>query len=121
DGPPARHQEHPRMIPELGQIALILALLLAVMQGVLPLVGAWIGSKPLMSVARPAAAGQFVFVALAFAILAYAFFTFNFSVAYVAQNSNLTLPWYYRIAAVWGAHEGSMLMWVFILALWTVA
>ncbi len=109
------------MIPELGQLALVLALLLAAVQSILPLLGAWVGSRPLMAVARPAAAGQFVFVALAFLALTYAFLTFDFSVAYVAQNSNLTLPWYYRIAAVWGAHEGSLLLWILILNLWTVA
>ncbi|HEX7339219.1 MAG TPA: heme lyase CcmF/NrfE family subunit [Rhodanobacteraceae bacterium] len=109
------------MIPELGQLALILALLLAIVQGVLPLIGAWKNSAPLMAVARPAAAGQFVFVGLAFLALTYAFLTHDFSVAYVAQNSNLTLPWYYQVAAVWGAHEGSMLLWMLILAVWTVA
>ncbi|HET6586145.1 MAG TPA: cytochrome c biogenesis protein CcsA, partial [Oleiagrimonas sp.] len=109
------------MIPELGQLALILALLLSAVQAILPLLGAWSGSRPLMAVARPAAAGQFVFVGLSFLALTYAFLTYDFSVAYVAQNSNLTLPWYYRIAAVWGAHEGSMLLWILILNVWTVA
>lgn len=109
------------MTPELGQIALILALLLALAQGVLPLIGAWNGSRALMSVARPAAAGQAVFVALAFGLLTWAFLSFDFSVQYVADNSNLALPWYYRVAAVWGAHEGSLLLWIFILNLWTLA
>ncbi|EQD70587.1 cytochrome c-type biogenesis protein CcmF [mine drainage metagenome] len=71
--------------------------------------------------ARPAAAGQFVFVALAYAVLTHAFLVNDFSVAYVAQNSNLTLPWYYRLSAVWGAHSGSLLLWVMILNLWTLA
>ncbi|HET6631148.1 MAG TPA: heme lyase CcmF/NrfE family subunit [Rhodanobacteraceae bacterium] len=109
------------MIPELGQFALILALLLALAQGVLPLVGAWRGNSRLMAVARPAVAGQAVFVLLAFVILAWAFLTHDFSVAYVAQNSNLQLPWYYCITAVWGAHEGSMLLWVSILNVWMLA
>ncbi|RUL66246.1 heme lyase CcmF/NrfE family subunit [Dyella dinghuensis] len=109
------------MTPELGQLALILALLLALAQSILPLVGAWRGNNALMAVARPAAAGQAVFVALAFFILVWAFVHFDFSVQYVADNSNLQLPWYYRIAAVWGAHEGSMLLWVLILNVWTVA
>jgi cytochrome c-type biogenesis protein CcmF len=109
------------MIPELGQLALILAMLLAVAQGVLPIIGAWRGNATLIAVARPAAAGQFVFVALAMGILIHAFLTFDFSVGYVATNSNLALPWYYRVAAVWGAHEGSMLLWVFILNVWTLA
>ena len=105
------------MTPELGQLALILALLLALAQGVLPLLGAWRGNGALMAVARPAAAGQAVFVALAFGVLSWAFLHFDFSVRYVADNSNLALPWYYRLAAVWGAHEGSLLLWIFILNL----
>jgi cytochrome c-type biogenesis protein CcmF len=109
------------MTPELGQLALILAMLLALAQGVLPLIGAWRGNRALIAVARPAAAGQAVFVAAAFFILVSAFLHFDFSVRYVADNSNLALPWYYRIAAVWGAHEGSLLLWIFILNLWTVA
>jgi cytochrome c-type biogenesis protein CcmF len=109
------------MTPELGQLALILALLLALAQGVLPLLGAWRGNGALMAVARPAAAGQAVFVAMAFGVLSWAFLHFDFSVRYVADNSNLALPWYYRLAAVWGAHEGSLLLWIFILNLWTVA
>ncbi|MGB3460984.1 MAG: heme lyase CcmF/NrfE family subunit [Rhodanobacter lindaniclasticus] len=109
------------MTPELGQLALILALLLALAQGVLPLLGAWRGNRALMAVARPAAAGQAVFVAFAFGILVWAFVHFDFSVQYVADNSNLELPWYYRVAAVWGAHEGSLLLWILILNVWTVA
>ncbi len=109
------------MLPELGQFALILALLLALTQCVLPLVGAWKNSAALIAVARPAVAGQFVFVALAFGVLTYAFLTQDFSVAYVAQNSNLALPWYYRFSAVWGAHEGSLMLWILILNIWTLA
>jgi len=109
------------MIPELGQLALILALLLSFAQFALPIIGAQIGNRALMNVARPAVAGQAVFVALAFAILTYAFITQDFSVKYVAYNSNLHLPWYYRFSAVWGAHEGSLLLWVLILNVWTVA
>ena len=109
------------MIPELGQLALILAFLLALVQGVLPLIGAWRGNRALMAVARPAAVGQAVFVVIAFCILTWAFLNFDFSVQYVADNSNSALPWYYRIAAVWGAHEGSLLLWILILNLWTVA
>ncbi|EIM01234.1 c-type cytochrome biogenesis protein CcmF [Rhodanobacter thiooxydans] len=109
------------MTPELGQLALILALLLALAQSILPLLGAWRGNHALMAVARPAAAGQAVFVAMAFGILAWAFLRFDFSVQYVADNSNLALPWYYRFAAVWGAHEGSLLLWILILNVWTVA
>jgi len=109
------------MTPELGQLALVLAFLLAIAQGVLPLLGAWRGNRALMAVARPAAAGQAVFVAMAFLVLVWAFLHFDFSVQYVADNSNLALPWYYRIAAVWGAHEGSLLLWILILNMWAVA
>ena len=109
------------MTPELGQFALILALLLSALQGALPIIGAWRDSKPLMATARSLAIGQFVFVAIAFGILTYAFLVQDFSVAYVAQNSNLELPWWYRFPAVWGAHEGSLLLWVLILDLWTLA
>jgi len=109
------------MIPELGQFALILALLLAAAQCVLPILGASRGNAALIAVARPAVAGQAVFVVLAFGALTYAFLQQDFSVAYVAQNSNLALPWYYRFSAVWGAHEGSLLLWILILNLWSVA
>ncbi len=109
------------MLPELGQFALILALLLALAQCVLPLLGAWRGNPALIATARPIATGQFVFVTLAFGVLSCAFLTQDFSVAYVAQNSNLALPWYYRFSAVWGAHEGSLLLWVLILNVWTFA
>ncbi len=109
------------MIPELGQMALILALLLASVQALFPLLGAWRGSSALMRMARPAVAGQFVFVVLAYAVLTHAFLVNDFSVRYVAENSNLTLPWYYRFSAVWGAHAGSLLLWVLILNVWTLA
>ncbi len=109
------------MIPELGQLALILALLLAAAQCILPLIGAQTGNRALIATSRPIVAGQAVFVVLAFAILTYAFLTQDFSVKYVALNSNLRLPWYYRFSAVWGAHEGSLLLWVLILNVWTVA
>ncbi|OJY97641.1 MAG: c-type cytochrome biogenesis protein CcmF [Lysobacterales bacterium 63-13] len=109
------------MLPELGQFALILALLLSAVQFVLPIIGAHSGDRALMAVARPAAAGQLVFVALAFGILTWAFMSQDFSVAYVAQNSNLLLPWYYRFSAVWGAHEGSLLLWILIINIWTIA
>ena len=109
------------MNPELGQVALILALLLSGLQCVLPIIGAWRGSKPLMATARSLAIGQFVFVALAFGILMWSFWTNDFSVAYVAQNSNLSLPWFYKLSAVWGAHEGSLLLWMLILNGWTLA
>ncbi|HEY4338316.1 MAG TPA: heme lyase CcmF/NrfE family subunit [Steroidobacteraceae bacterium] len=109
------------MIPELGLLALILALCLALVQASLPLVGAWRGDRRWMGLARPAAWGQLTFLVFSFACLAHAFLTDDFSVAYVAQNSNSTLPWYYKFSAIWGAHEGSLLLWVLILAGWTSA
>ena len=109
------------MIPELGHFALVLALSLAICQGVMPLLGAHRGDAPLMSVARPAALGQFVFVVIAFMCLAYAFLTSDFSVLYVANNSQLALPDHYKFSAIWGAHEGSLLLWILILSAWTVA
>jgi len=109
------------MIPEIGQFALILALALAVCQTVLPLVGAHRGDVAMMNVGRSAAAGQFVFVAVAFGCLTWAFITSDFSVLYVANHSQLSLPTLYKVSAVWGAHEGSLLLWIFVLATWTVA
>jgi len=109
------------MIPELGQFALVLALILALTQGTLPLVGAARGMPSWMNLARPAAQGQFVFIAIAFGCLTYSFVNNDFSVLYVASNSNSGLPLQYRIAAVWGGHEGSLLLWVLMLSLWTMA
>ena len=109
------------MLPELGQIALILALLVAALQAVLPLVGAQRGIASWIAIARPAAFAQLALVASSFAILAYAFVTQDFSVKYVATNSNSLLPMVYRYTAVWGAHEGSLLLWALILAIWTAA
>ncbi len=109
------------MIPELGHFALILALLLATLLGTLPLVGAQRGIAAWMALARPLAAGQFLFIAFAFGCLAYSFVANDFSVVNVATNSNSQLPLEYRIAATWGSHEGSMLLWVFMLGGWTAA
>lgn len=109
------------MLPELGHLAMILALALALVQGVVPLVGAARGDAAWMAVARPAAWGHFLFLALAFGLLTQAFIVNDFSVLYVASNSNSQLPLIYRISAVWGGHEGSLLLWVVLLALWTAA
>jgi len=109
------------MMPEVAQIALILALILAVVQATVPILGAHLRDSAMMSLARPAAYGQFFFLAIAYAILTHGFLIQDFSIAYVAQNSNLALPWHYRFSAVWGAHEGSLLLWVLILSGWTVA
>lgn len=109
------------MIPELGLLSLILALCLAMVQASIPLAGAWLNDRSWMALGRPAAWGQFTFLLFAFACLAHAFLHDDFSVAYVAHNSNSMLPWYYKFSAVWGAHEGSLLLWVLILAGWTFA
>ncbi len=109
------------LIPELGQLAMVLAICFAAVQASVPLIGAWRGDRLWMGLARPAAWGQFAFLALAFACLTHAFMTDNFSVAYVASNSNTALPWYYKFSAVWGAHEGSLLLWALILGGWTFA
>jgi len=109
------------MIPEIGHYALILALCVAVVQGSLPIYGAAVGNASLMAVAKPAARGQFLLVLLAFCCLGYAFAEKDFSVLYVAATSNSQLPLHYRLAAIWGAHEGSLLLWMFILSIWMVA
>ena len=109
------------MIPEIGHFALILALLLATVLGTLPLVGAQRGVDAWMAVARPAAKGLFLFVVVAWCCLAYSFATSDFSVVNVATNSNTQLPLEYKIAASWGSHEGSMLLWVLMLSGWGVA
>ncbi|MDY6993799.1 MAG: cytochrome c biogenesis protein CcsA, partial [Pseudomonadota bacterium] len=109
------------MIPELGHFALILALCLALVQTGFPLLGAHRGVANWIAVARPAAVGQLVFMSLAYGCLTYAFIHNDFSVVYVASNSNSALPLIYRIASVWGGHEGSLLLWNLILVVWTVA
>ncbi|MDM0018126.1 heme lyase CcmF/NrfE family subunit [Variovorax saccharolyticus] len=109
------------MIPEIGVFSLVLALLVALVQGSLPLAGAHWGVAGWIRLARPAALGQFVFAAIAFACLAWCFLDNDFSVVYVASNSHADLPVAYRFAAVWGGHEGSMLLWFCMLAGWSVA
>ena len=108
-----------QLLPELGQIALLLALLVAALQAALPLAGAQREIASWMAVARPAAYAQLMLVASAFAILTHTFVTQDFSLQYVAENSNSLLPVVYRFTAVWGAHEGSLLLWALILAVWT--
>jgi cytochrome c-type biogenesis protein CcmF len=109
------------MIPELGQIALLIALALSVIQSVFPLVGAQRGITAWMMLAYPAARLQLLFVFIAFALLTYSFLTHDFSVAYVAHNSNTQLPTQYLFSAVWGGHEGSLLLWALTLSVWTGA
>jgi cytochrome c-type biogenesis protein CcmF len=109
------------MIPEIGNFSLILALLLATLQGTLPIIGAARGIPSWIALARPIVQGQFVFVLIAFFCLAYSFVSSDFSVLNVANNSNTELPFHFRLAATWGSHEGSLLLWVLMLASWSVA
>jgi len=109
------------VLPELGQILLVTALVVAVLQAVLPLWGAQRGYAAWMAVARPAAYAQLALLLGAFGVLTAAFVTQDFSVRYVAENSNSLLPLAYRYSAVWGAHEGSLLLWALVLALWNGA
>ena len=108
------------MIPEFGHYALILALCVALIQGVLPLVGAHQGRREWLVLARPAAQTVFLLLAIAFVILAWSFYSNDFSVLYVAEHSNSLMPVMYRLGAVWGGHEGSLLLWVFLLSTWTI-
>jgi cytochrome c-type biogenesis protein CcmF len=109
------------MAAELGVFSLILAFVLSLSQAFFGLTGAWRGRPVWMAVARPAVTGQFVFVIMAFACLVYSFVNDDFSVLYVARNSNSQLPLFYKVAALWGAHEGSLLLWILILSIWSVA
>ena len=109
------------MIPEVGQFALIMALLLALTQATIPMIGAARGVRSWMAVGAPAGQAQFVFIAIAFCCLGYSFITNDFTVLNVATNSNSQLPLHYRLAATWGSHEGSLLLWALMLGLWTVA
>ena len=109
------------MIPELGHVALVLALVMAAAQAFFPLVGAQRGNPNWIAVARPAARAHLLFMLVAYACLTYAFLVHDFSVLYVAQNSNTALPTLYLFSGVWGAHEGSLLLWALTLALWTGA
>ncbi|WP_275235215.1 heme lyase CcmF/NrfE family subunit, partial [Pantoea ananatis] len=109
------------MMPELGSFLLCLGLALALLLSVYPLWGAWRLDARLMGMARPLAVGLFACVAGAFMLLVWAFIVNDFTVGYVVNNSNSLLPVYYRIAATWGAHEGSLLLWVLLLSGWTLA
>ncbi len=109
------------MLPEIGHFALLLAFVTSVLQSTLPLWGAWRGNVRWMAVGRSAAVGQFVFLSIAFIILVEAFISNDFTVHYVATHSNSKLPVWYQISAVWGGHEGSLLLWGLVLSGWTLA
>ena len=107
------------MIPELGHFSLILALCMALILGTLPILGAYRGFSSWIAVARPTAYAQFLFMALSYGCLTYSCLTHDFSVKYIATNSNTSLPVLYLISGVWGAHEGSLLLWGLVLTIWT--
>ena len=110
-----------KMIPELGHFALIMALLMAVVQTIMPLAGATTRRPLWMAYGHPMAVGQFLFIALAYLCLTTSYMLDDFSVTNVANNSNSLLPWYYKLSAVWGNHEGSVLLWSLMLAGWGYA
>jgi len=107
------------VIPELGLFSLVLAFIFALMQSVLPLMGAIQNNVALQNKNKPLAFAQFTFLSISFILLTVAFLTDDFSIKYVAENSNFLLPTMYKFSAVWGAHEGSLLLWVMLLSLWT--
>ncbi|MDP2371825.1 heme lyase CcmF/NrfE family subunit [Rhodoferax sp.] len=109
------------MIPELGHFSLILSLMVALATGTLSVIGGQQGRANWMAIARPGAQALWLLTAFSFACLTYAFYTNDFSVSYVAQHSNSKLPGLYRVAGVWGGHEGSLLLWHFMLTSWMLA
>src|SRR5216684_2894686 len=109
------------MVPEVGHFASILALLMAITQATLPMLGVARGQPSWMAVGTRAARAQFLFLVVAFCCLAYSFMANDFSVLNVATNSHSQLPAPYRFAATWGSHEGSLLLWTLMLGLWTAA
>ncbi|MFT6285224.1 MAG: cytochrome c-type biogenesis protein CcmF [Arenicella sp.] len=109
------------MLAELGNFTLVLALMMGILLSIYPMWGAYKNHSQMMAMAKPLAIGMFVFTAFAYGCLTHGFITDDFSIAYVANTSNSTLPIYYKITAVWGGHEGSFLLWVLIFSIWTVA
>ena len=109
------------MLAELGHFSLVLALMTGILLAIYPMWGAYKNHTKMMAMAKPLAIGMFVFTAFAYGCLTHGFITDDFSLTYVANTSNSTLPIYYKITAVWGGHEGSFLLWVLIFSLWTVA
>ena len=109
------------MIPEIGHFALVLAFGVSICLAVFPLYGYLTNQNGFCATAKPLALLQGLALAVSFGVLMYGFLAHDFSVKYVADNSNLDLPWYFRMSAVWGAHEGSLLLWALILAFWGVA
>ena len=119
--PDAVPQIIPHLLPELGHLALVIAFAFAICLSIIPLAGVYSSQNKLMSYARPLTFGMFVFTGISICILAYSFVLDDFSVKYIASHSNSHLPYYFKISAVWGGHEGSLLLWVFSLTGWTMA
>ena len=111
----------PGLLPELGHLALVIALAFALCLSVIPMIGVHTSQSKLMGYAKPLTFGMFVFTAISLVILAYSFVIDDFSIKYIAGHSNSHLPYYFKISAVWGGHEGSLLLWVFSLTAWTMA
>ncbi len=109
------------MIPELGHFALIVAMAFAICLSIIPMMGVLSRNKKLLTYAKPLTFGMFAFTSISIIILAYSFVVDDFSVKYIASHSNSLLPYYFKISAVWGGHEGSLLLWVFSLTAWTMA
>lgn len=108
------------MIAELGLFSLVLALIASIMLAVVPLLGVQLKRIDWMNSAKTYAVCQFFFVGLSYLFLTFCFLQDDFSVVYVMSNSSISLPWFYKVCAVWGGHEGSMLLWVSILSFWTI-
>jgi len=111
----------PHLLPELGHMALVIAFAFSICLSIIPLVGVHSSQSKLMSYAKPLTFGMFIFTAISICILAYSFVIDDFSIKYIAGHSNSHLPYYFKISAVWGGHEGSLLLWVFSLTAWTMA
>ncbi|OCH97393.1 heme lyase CcmF/NrfE family subunit [Legionella jamestowniensis] len=109
------------MIAEIGLFSLLLSLLFAILLAIIPTLGLWRNTQDWIAAAPFYATGQFIFIALAYCCLTVCFLRDDFSVIYVLTNSSISLPWFYKLCAVWGGHEGSMLLWVAILSLWMLA
>jgi cytochrome c-type biogenesis protein CcmF len=109
------------MVPELGHFALIIATAFAICLSIIPLVGVYLRQDKLIAYAKPLTVGMFTFTAISIVILGYSFVQDDFSVSYIAHHSNSLLPYYFKISAIWGGHEGSLLLWVFALTAWTFA
>tara|TARA_B100001250_G_scaffold110998_1_gene93744 strand:- start:2085 stop:4019 length:1935 start_codon:yes stop_codon:yes gene_type:complete len=108
------------MIPELGQFSLIIAFFLSLIMATYPIAGSLLEKKSLLLYSRPMAIGQFFFIMVSFFSLAISFLMNDFTVLYVTSNSNTSLPFFYKFAAIWGGHEGSLLLWISILSIWTL-